>query len=183
MTRSRSLVLCLLAMLPALAMAVPIPARADDSRKVTIRCDKNKTITDALAQHQGGPDRRGRRDVLRTRHVHRSGRDPRGWRARCGHPGDGFQGGHPHGHRRSLRAGWTEREWRPQRHRCHRRQPGSALRNCTVRGAGSGIVSGIGILFRQGASGSVDSCNSSGNGGRHLPRRLHRCDHQQHDQR
>src|SRR5262249_12857109 len=39
----------------ALATVLPIPARADDSSKVTIRCDKNKTITDALAQHQGGP--------------------------------------------------------------------------------------------------------------------------------
>ena len=37
------------------------------------------------------------------------------------------------------------------------------LRNCTARGSGSGIVGGIGIFFSQGASGSVDSCNSSSN--------------------
>ena len=30
------------------------------------------------------------------------------------------------------------------------------LRNCTARASGSGIVGGIGILFSQGASGSVD---------------------------
>src|SRR5258705_12016457 len=53
--RHRSLVLILLAMLLALGTVLPIPARADDSSKVTIRCDKNKTITDALAQHKGGP--------------------------------------------------------------------------------------------------------------------------------
>ena len=37
------------------------------------------------------------------------------------------------------------------------------LRNCTARASGSGIVGGIGIFSSQGASGSVDSCNSSGN--------------------
>jgi hypothetical protein len=37
------------------------------------------------------------------------------------------------------------------------------LRNCRVQAAGSGIVGGIGILFFQGASGTVDACEATGN--------------------
>ena len=39
----------------------------------------------------------------------------------------------------------------------------ATLRNCGVRGTGGGVVGGIGIVFFQGASGSVDHCDASGN--------------------
>src|SRR5262249_33384234 len=39
----------------------------------------------------------------------------------------------------------------------------ATLSNCTVRAGGSGIVSGIGIVFFQGANGSIDRCASTGN--------------------
>ena len=39
----------------------------------------------------------------------------------------------------------------------------ATLRNCTARAAGSGIVAGIGIVFFQGANGTIDRCVSSGN--------------------
>jgi len=39
----------------------------------------------------------------------------------------------------------------------------ATLRNCTTRAAGAGIVAGIGIVFFQGANGSIDRCVSTGN--------------------
>jgi hypothetical protein len=52
MTSRRSLVLCLLAMLPALATTLPISVRADDdSKNVSVRC--GKTIGDVLAERRG----------------------------------------------------------------------------------------------------------------------------------
>jgi len=37
------------------------------------------------------------------------------------------------------------------------------IRNCVARGGGNGIVGGIGIVLTQGANGTVDNCESSGN--------------------
>jgi len=39
----------------------------------------------------------------------------------------------------------------------------ATLRNCSTRAAGAGIVAGIGIVFFQGANGSIDRCVSTGN--------------------
>jgi hypothetical protein len=39
----------------------------------------------------------------------------------------------------------------------------ATISNCATRGSGSGIVGGIGIAFRQGANGVVDNCESTGN--------------------
>ena len=163
MNRPRSLLLCLVAMLLALATVLPIPARADDSSKVTIRCDKNKTISDALAQHQGGPLTV---EITGTCFEHvtvsRSGVT-----LKASSPGAAIQGPDltkdtltvtadrfvldglivSGGRNGIVVTGASQAQ----------------LRNCTVHASGSGIVGGIGILFFQGASGNVDSCTSSGN--------------------
>src|SRR5262245_43355442 len=174
MTRRRSLVLCLLAMLAALATTLPIPARADDDgkddgKKVTIRCDKNKTITDALAQHQGGPltveiigtcfehVTVSRSDV--TLVAGASGAKIQGTRTDLDTltvKADRFvldgllvpDGLHVSGGRNAIVVTGASQ---------------AQLRNCTAHASGSGIVGGIGIVFSQGASGSVDACHSSGN--------------------
>src|SRR5215467_9549507 len=166
--RHRSLVPSLLAMLFALATVLPIPARADDSSKVTIRCDKNKTITDALAQHQGGPLTV---EIIGTclEHVTVSRSDVT---LVAGAPGAAIQGTRTDLDTLTVKAdrfvldGLVLDGLMVTGGRNAIVVTGASqaqLRNCAARGAGSGIVSGIGILFSQGASGSVDSCNSSGN--------------------
>src|SRR5215813_11359672 len=173
MTRRRSLVLCLLAMLAALATTLPIPARADDDgkddgKKVTIRCDKNKTITDALAQHQGGTLTV---EIIGTCFEHVTvGRSDVTLVA--GAPGAAIQGTKPDMDTLTVKAdrfvleglvldGLTVSGGRNAIVVTGASQV--QLRNCTARASGSGIVGGIGIVFSQGASGSVDSCRSSGN--------------------
>src|SRR5215831_4357385 len=178
MTRRRSLVLCLLAMLAALATTLPIPARADDDgkddgKKITIRCDKNKTITDALAQHQGGPLTV---EIIGTCFEHVTvGRSDVTLVA--GAPGAAIQGTKSDMDTLTVKAdrfvldglvldGRVLDKLSVNGGRNAIVVTGASqaqLRNCTAHASGSGIVGGIGILFSQGASGSVDSCNSSGN--------------------
>jgi hypothetical protein len=163
MNGSRSLVLCLVAMLLALATVLPIPARADDSSKVTIRCDKNKTITDALAQHQGGPLTV---EITGTcfEHVTVSRSDVT---LKASSPGAAIQG--PDSTKDTLAVtadrfvldGLMVNGGRNAIVVTGASQ--AQLRNCIALASGSGIVGGIGILFSQGASGSVDACTSSGN--------------------
>src|SRR5262252_8218370 len=159
--RPRSLMLSLLAMLLALGTVLPIPVGADDSSKVTIRCDKNKTITDALAQHQGG---HLTVEITGTCFEHvtvsRSGVT-----LKASSPGAAIQGPDSKdtltvtadrfvldglmvsgGRNAIVVTGASQAQ----------------LRNCIALASGSGIVGGIGILFSQGASGSVDACTSSG---------------------
>src|SRR5262252_3374228 len=165
--RPRSLMLSLLAMLLALGTVLPIPVGADDSSKVTIRCDKNKTITDALAQHQGGPLTV---EIIGTCFenvtVRRSGvtlkasapgaaiQSPDSTRDTLTVTADRFvlDGLMVNGGRNAIVVTGASQ---------------AQLRNCTALTNGSGtpgvILDGIGILFSQGASGSVDSCTSSGN--------------------
>lgn len=163
MTRRRTLVLCLFAILPMLAAAVPIPARADDSSKVTIRCDKSKTIADALAQHQGGPLTV---EVVGTCFEHVTVRRS-GVTLVAGGPSAAIQGTDPKVDTLTVTAdrfvldGLIVSGGRNGIVVTGASQ--AQLRNCTARASGSGIVGGIGIFFSQGASGSVDSCNSSGN--------------------
>jgi len=171
MTRRRSLVLCLLAMLAALATTLPIPARADDDgkddgKKVTIRCDKNKTITDALAQHQGGPLTV---EIIGTclEHVTVSRSDVT---LVAGAPGAAIQGTRTDLDTLTVKAdrfvldGLVPDGLSVSGGRNAIVVTGASqaqLRNCTAHASGSGIVGGIGILFSQGASGSVDACRSS----------------------
>src|SRR5215471_18299474 len=140
-THGRSLVLCLLAMLATLAPALPIPARADNSSKITIRCDKSKTIADALAQQQGGPLTV---EVVGTCFEHVTVRRSDVTFV-AGAPGAAIQGTDSKVDTLTVIADRF------------------VLDGLSVSGGRNGIVSGVGILFRQGASGSVDSCNSSGN--------------------
>jgi len=162
MTCRRSLVLCLVAMLFALAMALPLSASAD-SGKVTIRCDKSKTIADALAQQQGGPLTV---EVVGTCFEHVTVRRSDVTLV-AGSPGAAIQGTDPTVDTLTVLAdrfvldGLSVSGGRNGIVVTGASQ--AQLRNCTARASGSGIVGGIGILFSQGASGSVDSCNSSGN--------------------
>ena len=159
MTHCRSLVLCLL----ALVVALPLPAHAEDSGKTaSVRCDKGKTIADALDDHHGPLTIQ----VFGTCHenvvVRRSDVT-----LVAGAPGAAIQGTDPKVDTLTVTAdrfvldGLSVSGGRNGIVVTGGSQ--AQLRNCAVRGAGSGIVSGVGILFRQGASGSVDSCNSSGN--------------------
>ncbi len=165
--RHRSLVPSLLAMLFALATVLPIPARADDSstitKVVTIRCDKNKTITDALAQHQGGPltvEITGtcfeyvtvsRSDVtLKASSPGAAIQNPDLGKDTLTVTADRFllDGLSVSGGRNAIVVTGASQ---------------SQLRNCTALASGTGIVGGIGIVFSQGASGTVDNCQSSRN--------------------
>ncbi len=163
MTRRRSVVLCLLAMLPALAMTLPIPAHADDSGKVTVRCDKRKTIADALAQHQGGPLTI---EVVGAWFEHVTVRRSDVTLV-AGAPGAAIQGTDSTVDTLTVTAdrfvldGLSVSGGRNAIVVTGASQV--QLRNCTTRGSGTGIVGGIGIFFSQGASGSVDRCVSSGN--------------------
>ncbi len=165
--RHRSLVFSLLATLLALAMVLPIPALADDSSKVIIRCDRNKTITDALAQHQGGPLTV---EIIGTCFEHVTvGRSDVTLKASS--PGAAIQG--PDFTKDTLTVtadrfvldGLMVNGGRNAIVVTGASQ--AQLRKCTALASGSGtpgvILDGIGIFFSQGASGSVDSCFSSRN--------------------
>ena len=166
MTRRRSLVLCLLAMLPALATTLPIPVRADDDskkEKVSVRCGKGKTINDVLAERRGPLTI----EVVGTcfEPVTVASNDVT---LKAGTPGSGIQGTdstvdtltvtadrfvlnglHVTGGRNAIVVTGSQAQ----------------LRNCRVASAvGAGIAAGIGILFFQGASGTVDTCEVTGNG-------------------
>jgi len=164
--------LSLLAALLALATVLPIPARADDSsnitKVVTIRCDKNKTITDALAQHQGGPLTV---EIIGTcfEHVIIDRSDVK---LIAGAFGAAIQGTKPDEDTLTVKAdrfildglvldGLSVRGGRNAIVVTGASQ--AQLRNCIALASGSGIVGGIGIVFSQGASGTVDNCQSSRN--------------------
>jgi len=150
-------------MLPALAMALPLPAGAEDSGKVvSVRCDRGKTITDALSEHRGPLTIQVVGTCLEHVVVQRNDVT-----LVAGAPGAAIQGRDltvdtltvtadrfvldglnvSGGRNGVVVTGGSQAQ----------------LRNCSLRGGGSGIAGGIGILFSQGASGSVDRCESSGN--------------------
>jgi hypothetical protein len=163
MTRRRCLVLCLLAMLAALATTLAIPVRADDDgkkEKVSVRCGKGKTINDVLAERRGPLTI----EVVGTcfEHVKVASNDV----TLTGTPGSGIQGTrsdkdtltvtadrfvldglHVTGGRNAIVVTGSQAQ----------------LLNCTAQASGSAILSGIGILFSQGSNGSVDNCESSSN--------------------
>jgi len=163
MTHCRSLVLCLL----ALVVALPLPAHAEDSGKTaSVRCDKGKTIADALDDHHGPLTIQ----VFGTCHenvvVRRSDVT-----LVAGAPGAAIQGTDPKVDTLTVTADRFVLDGLSYGLKVNGGRNGivvtgasqAQLRNCTVRGSGNGIVGGIGIQFSSGASGSVDRCVSSNN--------------------
>ena len=164
MTRRRSLVLYLLAMLAALATTQPIPARADDDGKkdkVSVRCGKGKTINDVLAERRGPLTI----EVVGTcfEHVTVASNDVT---LVAGTSVSGIQGTNQNQDTLTVTA---DRFVLDGLHVTGGRNAivvtGSQaqLRNCTAQASGSAILSGIGILFSQGSNGSVDNCDSNSN--------------------
>jgi hypothetical protein len=153
----------LFAMLISFLLMSSTTASADDGPKaVTVRCDKGKTIGDTLAEHKGPVTIQ----VVGVCEEHLViDRDDVSLIAEA--PGAGIHGPAANldtvmvtGHRFTLdglsvtggrNAVVVSGGSRAQ------------IRNCSVRAAGVGIVSGIGILLFQGASGTVDTCEASGN--------------------
>ena len=158
-------VLCCLATVAAVSTIDPAVARGEDgnrAREVTVHCEKGKTIGDALAQHDGALTLKiigicdehvvvDRNDVSLI----------------AGAPGAGIHGPDPNtntvqvtgdrfvldglavtGGRNAIAIFGGGR---------------AMLRNCSARGGGTGIIGGIGIVFFQGANGTVDTCDASGN--------------------
>lgn len=164
MTRSRSLVLWLLAMLFLPALALPPLVEAGDRPKVvTVRCDKGKTISNTLAEHKGpltisvvGVCEEhvtvDRDDVSLVAGGAGAGiHGPDAGTNTVAVTGNRFllDGLSVTGGRNGLVVSGGSR---------------ADIRNCRVASAaGAGIAAGIGILFFQGASGAVDACEVTGN--------------------
>jgi hypothetical protein len=136
-------------------------ADADD-RVVTVRCDKGRTVGEVLAHHAGPLTVK----VVGVcdEHVVIDRNDVS---LLAGGPGAGVHGPDPGtdtvfvtGHRFVL-DGLTVTGGR----NAVVVSGGSraVVQNCVVRGSGGGAVGGIGIMFFQGANGTVDHCDSSGN--------------------
>jgi len=162
MSYHRPLVLCLLVMLFAMAITLPTTAGADGRKVVTVQCDRGETIGDALTKHEGPLTIQ----VVGVCQEHVAvDRDDVSLIA--GGVGAGIHGpdasantvmvtGHRFvldglsvtGGRNAIVVSGGSR---------------AQLQNCGVTAAGAGIVSGIGILFFQGASGTVDACEATGN--------------------
>jgi hypothetical protein len=154
---------CLLVAL-GLVLAVPAAARANGGHDddATVRCDRGKTIGAALARHPGKKtikvvgtceehvviDRNGVSLVAGEAGAAIHGPDPTVDTVRV--TGDRFvlDGLTVTGGRNAVVVAGGS---------------GATIQNCAVRGSGGGAVGGIGIMFFQGASGSVDNCDSSGN--------------------
>ena len=162
MRHHRPLVLCLLVMLFAMAPTPPTTASADGRKFVTVQCDRGETIGDVLTKHEGPLTVQ----VVGVCQEHVAvDRDDVSLIA--GGVGAGIHGpdasantvivtGHRFvldglsvtGGRNAIVVSGGSR---------------AQLQNCGVTAAGAGIVSGIGILFFQGASGTVDACEATGN--------------------
>ena len=158
-------VLCCVATMAGVLTMHPALARGDEgpgNREFTVRCDKGKTIRDALAHHNGPVTLKiigvcdehvvvDRNDVSLI----------------AGAPGAGIHGPDPStntvqvtgdrfvldglavtGGRNAIAISGGGR---------------AMLRNCSARGGGTGIIGGIGIVFFQGANGTIDACEASGN--------------------
>jgi hypothetical protein len=157
--------LCFLVLVLALAF-FPTNVRGDDERRggheVTVRCDKGRTISGALAHHRGALTIK----VVGTCDEHVTiGRND--VRLIAGEPDAGIHGPDPNtdtvmvtadrfvldgltitGGRNGIVVSGGSR---------------AMLLNCAVHADGSGTVGGIGIFFSQGANGTVDHCESTGN--------------------
>jgi hypothetical protein len=152
-------------LLVVLALAIVLPSTAsgaDHTKVVTVRCDKGETIGHALKAHHGPLTI----EVVGTCKEHVAiDRNDVGLVA--GGLGAGIHGPDPAtntvmvtgdrfvldglsvtGGRNAVVVSGGGR---------------AQLRNCHVQAAGNGIVGGIGILFFQGANGTVDACEATGN--------------------
>jgi parallel beta-helix repeat protein len=148
----------------ALALVLPTVARADERRvpELTVRCDKGRTIGDALARHDGAVTIK----IVGICDEHVTvNRDDVSLVA--GGPGAGIHGPDVNTDTvlvtgdRFLLDGLTVTGGR---NAIVVSSGGRAMiRNCTARATGRGAVGGIGIFFTQGANGTVDNCESAGN--------------------
>jgi hypothetical protein len=154
-----------LGLLLGIALGVTVPdvaAGADSLSVVEVRCDKGRTISRALEHHHGPLTLK----VVGVCDEHVVvDRDDVSLVA--GGPGAGIHGPDTakdtvliSGHRFTL-DGLTVTGGRNALVVSGASR--AMIRNCVARGGGSGIVGGIGIVFFQGVSGTVDRCNSSGN--------------------
>jgi hypothetical protein len=146
----------------ALAFTLPIDARADGTREVIVRCDKGRTIGDALARHSGALtikvvgtcdehvaiDRNDVSLIAASPDAGIHGPDPTVDTVLATGDRFGLDGLTVTGGRNAVVVSGGSR---------------ATIRNCGVRGGGSGVGGGIGIVFFQGASGTVDHCDSSSN--------------------
>jgi hypothetical protein len=129
---------------------------------VTVRCDKGQTIGDALAHHSGPltikvvgtcdehvtVDRNDVSLIAASLDAGIHGPDPTADTVLVTGDRFGLDGLTVTGGRNAVVVSGGSR---------------ATIRNCGVRGGGSGGVGGIGIVFFQGASGTVDHCDSSSN--------------------
>ena len=158
-------VLCCVVTAAGLLSIYPAVGRADDGRgdhEFTVRCDKGKTIGDALDAHRGPVTLRivgvcdehvvvNRSDVSLIAGVPGAGiNGPDRNTDTLQVTGDRFvlDGLTVTGGRNAIVVSGGGR---------------ATLSNCTARGTGTGIIGGIGIMFSQGANGTVDHCTVSGN--------------------
>ena len=153
----------LLTLLLAISIAAPATvSRADDTKTVSVQCNKGKTIGTALGEHKGPLTVQ----IVGVCEEHVTiDRDDVSLLA--GAVGAGIHGPDPTvntvmvtanrfvldglsvtGGRNAVVVSGGSR---------------AQLRNCNVRAAGTGIVGGIGIVLFQGASATVDSCEATGN--------------------
>jgi hypothetical protein len=157
--------LCCVAMLAGVLTIYPVTAHGDDrhdSREFTVRCDKGKSIGDALDAHKDGVTLKivgvcdehvviNRNDVSLVAGAPGAGiNGPDRTINTLQVTGDRFvlDGLTVTGGRNAIVISGGGR---------------ASLSNCTARGSGTGIIGGIGIIFFQGANGTIDSCNASGN--------------------
>jgi hypothetical protein len=156
-------VLCLLSILLAVSLALaPAVSAGNDMKTVTVQCDKGKTIGQALAEHDGPLtlriagicdehvviDRDDVRLVADAAGAGIHGPDTTANTVMVTANRFVLDGLSVSGGRNAVAvSGGT----------------GAQLRNCSVQAAGGGIVGGIGILLFQGASGTVDACEATGN--------------------
>jgi len=140
-----------------------MPARGgDDRHEFTVRCDKGKTIGASLAEHDGPVTLSiigvcdenvaiNRNDVRLVAGAAGAGiHGPDATVNTLQVNGDRFllDGLSVTGGRNAIvMSGGTS----------------ATIRNCTALATGTGIVSGIGIIFFHGTTGTIDSCTSNGN--------------------
>ena len=155
--------LYLLTMLLAASISIPaVVSAGNDTKVVTVRCDKGKTIGDALAEHKGPLtlqivgvceehvtiDRDDVNLVAGAVGAGIHGPDASVNTIMVTGNRFGLDGLSVTGGRNAVVVSGGSR---------------AQLHNCRVQAAGTGIVGGIGILFFQGASGTVDACEATGN--------------------